>query len=436
MERRITPKVRPAFLAALLLLSGMGFVSYRSTQQLVAAQRAVARSYQLVKELQALHAGLADAQTAQRGYLLTGQTRYLAPYQAAVPTIDKSLSALRQLTARDPQQQRSLARLQRLSAQQMALIHTTIALKRQKRFSPQAEAARIDEGKAVMDGVRTALAKMEAQEDRRLLGHRRQAERTADQTMRLIILASFLGVALVATVTVSIDREVARDLAQRRRADEERALALEELQHANERLAVLAACDGLTGLANHRAFHERLEAEFQRALRERTPLSLLLLDVDRFKQFNDTFGHLAGDEVLKTVAWRLEHEARGGNIVGGADLVARIGGEEFAVVLPQTDAVAAWLVAERLRTAIESWLWTKRAVTVSVGVATLAPADSHPITSSSDFFAAADAVLYRAKGSGRNRVIHADDAPELAARENPSAAAATVLERSFSQRAA
>ena len=181
-----------------------------------------------------------------------------------------------------------------------------------------------------------------------------------------------------------------------------------ELAEANARLERLATIDGLTGLKNHRAFQERLALERERALRTQMPMSLVLLDVDRFKQYNDTFGHPAGDMVLKQIGALLEQCAR------QTDLTARYGGEEFVVVLPNTDAQGAQIAAERLRVAIETFDWSQTQVTASFGIATLtspkcdgadaAPDASHPL--SAGLLTQADAAMYASKRRGRNRVTH------------------------------
>jgi diguanylate cyclase (GGDEF)-like protein len=165
-------------------------------------------------------------------------------------------------------------------------------------------------------------------------------------------------------------------------------------------LEQLATRDGLTGLANRRCFDDTLHAEWQRALRQRQPLSLLMVDVDNFKAYNDANGHLGGDECLKRIATAVSSEMRAN------DLVARYGGEEFAVILPNQSLKGAATVAERIRTRVEQLHLPNRVasaqhVTVSIGAATaLASADS----SASDLVATADAALYRAKHMGRNRI--------------------------------
>ena len=170
----------------------------------------------------------------------------------------------------------------------------------------------------------------------------------------------------------------------------------EALEAANAQLRALATTDGLTGLRNHRDFHQQLDQEVRRAARENSPLSLIMLDVDYFKGYNDRFGHPAGDEVLKTVAALLGGQAR------TVDIVARYGGEEFALLMPATDAVGAGSAAERLRRAVEAHSWEARAVTISLGVATRTPGPA-PAPRLLD---EADRALYHSKAAGRNCVTH------------------------------
>jgi len=157
-----------------------------------------------------------------------------------------------------------------------------------------------------------------------------------------------------------------------------------------------ARTDSLTNLFNRRFFDERVAFEFERAQRNRTPLALLVADIDHFKEFNDRFGHKRGDEVLKSVARQLREGVR------GQDIVCRYGGEEFALILPGMDGAQAAAVAESLRSAIEHKDLTDGKITISVGVAS--PQDE-PIANVEDFFRAADAALYQAKYQGRNRVV-------------------------------
>jgi diguanylate cyclase (GGDEF)-like protein/PAS domain S-box-containing protein len=171
-------------------------------------------------------------------------------------------------------------------------------------------------------------------------------------------------------------------------------------KRAQVALEQLATRDGLTGLANRRCFDDTLQAEWQRALRQQQPLSLLMVDVDNFKQYNDAYGHLGGDECLQRIANAVASEMRAN------DLVARYGGEEFAVILPNQSLKGAAIVAERIRCRVEQLhlpnLGSKQhVVTVSIGAATALAA---PETDPSQLVATADSALYRAKHMGRNRI--------------------------------
>lgn len=174
----------------------------------------------------------------------------------------------------------------------------------------------------------------------------------------------------------------------------------EQLERANDELQKLAALDGLTGIANRRRFDDALRAEWQRAHRNKTPLSLLLCDVDHFKLYNDALGHPAGDLCLKKTAGVLT-----ACLKRPADLAARYGGEEFALLLPDTDIDGASQIAETCRTRIERLELNHPGtsggiVTMSLGVATIIPdGDTRP----EQLVDSADKALYAAKERGRNR---------------------------------
>lgn len=172
--------------------------------------------------------------------------------------------------------------------------------------------------------------------------------------------------------------------------------AYEQLREANLRLQELAVTDGLTGLANRRAFSERLSLELERARRFSRPLSLVLFDIDHFKRLNDRLGHLEGDAALCQIARVLSRGRR------SSDLVARYGGEEFALLMPETPHSDALRVAERLRASVEQ-ADLPDGCTVSAGVATFPEQSDDGRT----LVSAADTALYDAKHQGRNRVCSA-----------------------------
>lgn len=167
-------------------------------------------------------------------------------------------------------------------------------------------------------------------------------------------------------------------------------------------LRAMAMRDGLTGLANRRAFDEALLAEWKRTVRIKSQMSLLLLDIDQFKAFNDAYGHQVGDDCLRSVGGALKLAAH-----RPSDLVARYGGEELAIVLPGADLAAAATVAERARKAVEDLcipdgLRLGGVVTVSVGVATALARDGGSAEMPQALLSSADGALYTAKDAGRN----------------------------------
>jgi diguanylate cyclase (GGDEF)-like protein/PAS domain S-box-containing protein len=204
---------------------------------------------------------------------------------------------------------------------------------------------------------------------------------------------------------------VIRDVTEREEARRKIEELVRQLEIEKRAAELSAVTDSLTGLANRRCFDECLRREFLRLKRSGAPLSLVILDVDHFKEYNDAYGHLAGDECLR----RLGAELR--TIVGRMhDTAARYGGEEFVVVMPETDASGAATMARRIREGVEAMAIPHSAsdaapcVTVSVGVVTVRPAE---MPEPELIFAMADEALYAAKRAGRNAIRTADPASSL-----------------------
>ncbi|MEA5510623.1 diguanylate cyclase [Crocosphaera sp. UHCC 0190] len=205
---------------------------------------------------------------------------------------------------------------------------------------------------------------------------------------------------------------VQTDVSTRKRAEEEQQRyeaslnkMNRELHDLNYKLHRLANLDGLTEVANRRCFDETLEQEWRRLAREKKPLSLILGDIDYFKRYNDTYGHLGGDDCLKKVAKAIANTA-----LRPADLVARYGGEEFAVILPETPHEGATQVAQRILEGIRALNIPHKAsdvqpyVTMSLGVATMIPSLELDLKSLID---SADDALFKAKKQGRDQVVNA-----------------------------
>lgn len=205
------------------------------------------------------------------------------------------------------------------------------------------------------------------------------------------------------------------DMVERLRLEKSRAdHALVELEDVNRRLLLLATTDSLTGSANHRQFAHRAAAESARSRRKSTPLALLALDLDHFKGVNDRHGHQVGDEVLKTFVTAIEHDLR------PSDLIARTGGEEFKILLPDTTLAESVAIAERIRESIAGLVIATddAAVTVSVTVSIGCAVLENDLETTERV---ADDRLYRAKALGRDRVVSADegDSPGTVAAADP-----------------
>jgi diguanylate cyclase (GGDEF)-like protein len=216
---------------------------------------------------------------------------------------------------------------------------------------------------------------------------------------RILILQLFLATAVLSVSVVAI---VFADL---KRANQAAVLSEERYRALASSMEMLATEDALTGVANRRQFDRVIQGEWQRAMRNDSPLTLLLLDVDHFKAFNDLYGHLEGDACLRLVASIAMEIVR-----RPSDTVARFGGEEFAIILPETAAAGVPEIAERLRLSVMQRGQIHAGsplgvLTVSVGCATLDPVEGASVN---EIIAAADAALYEAKKGGRNRVEFAE----------------------------
>lgn len=250
----------------------------------------------------------------------------------------------------------------------------------------------------------------------------------ADKTLYFLSSAVLLGLLVLTVVififsrsvlepigrlTVAADKIGRKDLSYRvilRNKDDELGRLGEVLNTSTKKLQELyreldrrSTHDGLTGVLNRAAFDESLSAVCLSADRDKTPVSLLLIDIDFFKSINDTYGHQAGDHVLKWVAGAVANAMRPG------DTIARYGGEEFAAILPDTSGAGAMAMAERIRTIVESLSIETDAgerilVTVSIGLKTRDPETLTPAS----YIRLADDALYRAKEAGRNRTVSAN----------------------------
>lgn len=209
------------------------------------------------------------------------------------------------------------------------------------------------------------------------------------------------NIELLARVRSSL--KLKHEMDERKIRERELMEVTRQLTEANRELQRLASLDGLTRVANRRMFDDYLKQEWTRLKREKTPISLIMCDVDYFKLFNDTYGHQSGDDCLRAVARAISR-----SFCRPADLVARYGGEEFVIVLPNTEADGAVHMAEAIRSEIRGMeimharSSVSRYITVSLGISSTVPDDRYE---PEDLVEVADKALYKAKALGRDRVV-------------------------------
>jgi diguanylate cyclase (GGDEF)-like protein len=358
-------------------------LTLRGANQADEEQRQFGRELRLQTQITQLSSQLHEAELCQAAYIGTGRADYATQFRRLHTTLS---SVANDLTAPQDFGAPRAQRLKQLPSQVDAYLDRleSAAALREAGQSNQALAALEEitrEGDRLQKSVALVAGDSQKASDRSEQAHELESQRLrAEAIVRATLFALVL---LLGYLLLRVER---RFQVQR----------VKTLQRENERLRELTEEDGLTGLSNRRAFDNRLDIEWQRAQRYGLPLSLVVLDVDHFKQYNDSFGHQAGDAILRLMANALAQTAR------LSDTVARYGGEEFALILPHTDADEAMVVGERLRALLLRSEWPHRAITASIGVSTM----NKEKKTSAELVYEADSALYVAKGNGRNQVAH------------------------------
>lgn len=363
---------------AALILNGQ-----EATSQRREADRLYVQTLDVLLATGAIKSAVNAALRGERGYLLTHDRRFLGPYEESRRDIPKLFTRLQALTSGHSSQHLESERLRGRLVSYYGLLDRTIALAAAGRTEEAQRIVRQGLGKREVEGVLREVARIEA-EEHRLLAGRRAAYAMADARSENYGLA--LAVAGLAMLILLVAAAISALRANARAAE------------ATAELRRMATTDPLTGLWNRRHLLERLEAETGRSRRNGRPLCLAILDVDHFKRVNDLHGHPAGDEVLRVLAVLLKDAVRLSDVVG------RMGGEEFAILMPETDRAQARLVCERLRQAVAERpirlpSGEDLSVTLSTGIALMAGREA-----SDRLISRADSALYDAKAGGRNCV--------------------------------
>jgi diguanylate cyclase (GGDEF)-like protein len=372
-----------ALIAVAILFTLIIINAFRVTEERREAERWQHHSLDVLLVTGRLETAVNEAMRGERGFLVTGDRDFLAPYFRGRAQSRLLLRRLAQLTRDNPVQQANLVTAGAKLDRYIAALDAMVRVQAEGR-SPDAVAAVRTQGDRIriaemLDAIRTVES-----EERGLLEERSEAsgtaEASADRYNYTMAAAALIVVLLMAYAGFGAA------------IGHKKAIAL------TEELQLMATTDALTGLANRRSLMAAMELEVARAGRSGRPLTLALLDVDRFKAINDTHGHPVGDAVLQAVADELRKVTRVG------DLLGRFGGEEFAIVMPETNLKQARWACERLRKAIGKRILhypngTAGHITVSSGVALLVGGEG-----CDHLISRADGALYQAKEDGRDLV--------------------------------
>ncbi len=352
----------------------------------------VSHSRMEVDALQSYLTTIEDAESGQRGFLLTGNEEYLAPYNAAKEAITGRLNRLADLTKQDGDSARSMQQLKALTAAKFNELGLTIQKRRESGLEAALAVVNTNEG----NYETAAIRKVAAEIDRKVRGRQDSSEDNYNASVFRTELSFTAALVSQMILLLILSLSVQRDLTYRARAQVELEEHKRRLVVALDNEKSLSRSDYLTGLANRRAFEELFEMECKRSRRYNRPITLVYLDLDDFKKVNDGRGHQTGDEVLLAVATTLRSSLR------STDCVARIGGDEFAILLPETDEEGARIIMNKLNAVLQTLLTpTNWPIGFSFGVVTF-PA---PLESLETMLERADKLMYEAKHSGKGAML-------------------------------
>jgi diguanylate cyclase (GGDEF)-like protein len=371
-------KAAAAGLAVCLL--GISAAVYRASTRLVENARWVAHTHDVLTQLEATATGVSEAETELRGFLLTDQESYLAPYSAGLTETRRRLQAVRRFTSDNPRQQARIEKLEPLILHRLDLLDALLKIGHDQGFGAARRILTFDHGPQYLDEIRQGIQEME-HEEQDVLASRFAQQESGSRRLQWMVVLSCGAALFLLCVSLAV---VLQDLSTVEAA----------FRKANYRVAH----DTLTGLASRHSLMVQLDFAIADTVGTGQPLSVCICDIDRFKSINDTHGHASGDEILASFGKLVRAGTRKGDIAG------RMGGDEFCIVLPNTPAESAGPLMERLRERWESLEYHSPdgptfTVTASFGVV-----QHSGEKSAKELLHTADKALYCAKGEGRNRI--------------------------------
>ncbi|MGQ0580085.1 MAG: diguanylate cyclase [Betaproteobacteria bacterium] len=387
----LTLKPAIGLLVLFIVLIANAAITYRSGVKLVEHSRDAAYALNVSRLVVELKARLVDAETSQRGFIITGNADYLEAYDEALSSLTPTFMELYQNTAVARSWEPKLDALQALVFMKFRELQLSIELRRSSGFAAAQKLTMTNQGKRTMDRIRKLTSEFRSEEARALSIHEKRVKDTVTTAGISFWAVTLAGLALLIYVLYTL------------------WLNLVEFRKTERSLRRQALRDPLTGLFNRRFFDAGLTQEITRSRRSGAPASLLILDIDNFKKYNDEYGHEAGDAVLRAFGQLLQAQVRGG------DVACRYGGEEFVVLMPNAPLDSA---KERGRQILEAIRGLEvphqgrllTSVTASLGVAEF---PTHA-SDAEGILEAADHALFMAKRTGRDRMAVSGDVEKAA----------------------
>ncbi len=373
-------EIRAAAAGVAVCLIGISTAVYQASTKLIDNARWVAHTHDVLTQLEATSAGITQAETELRGFLLTDQESYLAPYSAGLTETRRRLDAVRRVTAGSPRQQARIQKLEPLILHRLDLLDALLKIGHDQGFGAARRILTFDRGPEYLEEIRQGIQEMEHDEQETLASRFAQQDVSSRRLQWMVVLSCAAALFLL-FVSLAV---VVKDLTT--------------VEAAFRKAKYHVAHDTLTGLASRHSLMAQLDFAIAQAAHTGQPLSLCICDIDKFKVINDTHGHAAGDEILAAFGKLVRGGIRNGDIAG------RLGGDEFCIVLPNTGGDRAGPLMERLR---EQWERLEYhapdgcpfSVTASFGVVQYSGERS-----AKALLHTADQALYCAKGEGRNRI--------------------------------
>ncbi|GFM30976.1 two-component system PleD related family,response regulator [Novosphingobium sp. PY1] len=365
------------------LLVGSSFIAWRANVQQQELARLNSETIALLRDAHRIRLVALEALRGERGYLLTGDPRYLEPMLESERELPGLMTALRSHVDGNQENNRELQRLGNEVQSYFMDLRTVIVFDKAGLKKEMLDVVRTGHARRSINRINADVQRIVSRERVRLGSVNAKTRSVNNILLMYLLVMTTAGMCLLFTTSLTV-------VALRRSIARERAFQQE--------LRYIAQTDELTGIANRREFLAALDRSIAQARRNRSDFSLAIFDIDHFKSINDSYGHAAGDDVIRRVAKLAVGTVR------ACDLVGRIGGEEFGVLLPNADAPDAGAVCERLRAAIHIEAMELGGditvpVTISSGVAQL-----DPIENANKLMERADRALYEAKHGGRDQV--------------------------------